>query len=64
MLDNSLCLNIENDINLSHIKGEAKSFQSRQIRGEERKILGEKLSTMSFSSKEYHNRLASLDEDS
>ena len=61
MLDNSLCLTIENDhINLSHIKGEAKSFQSRQIRGE----LGEKLSTMSFPSKEYHNRLASLDEDS
>ena len=29
-----------------------------------KKILVEKLSTMSFPSKEYHNRLASLDEDS
>ena len=52
------------ETSLCHIKGGLKSFQSRQVKGADRIILGEKLSDMSFPSKEFHRRLASLDEKS
>ena len=49
---------------LSHTKGEQKSYRSRFVRGEERIKLGESVSALSYPSKEYHRRVAKLDEDS
>ena len=49
---------------LSHTKGEQKSYRSRFVRGEERIKVRESVSALSYPSKEYHRKLAKLDEDS
>ena len=49
---------------LKHLKGEPKSFKSRNVKGEERKALAKEVAEMPFPSKVYHRRLAALDETS
>ena len=48
---------------LSHTKGVYKSFLSRFVRGKDRVKLGESVSELSIPSKEFHKRLANLDEN-
>ena len=47
---------------LKHGKGKPKSFQSRPIRAQSRKILGEKAADMTYPSKLYHRKLSHLDD--
>ena len=64
-LDKSFSLAIYNkNTQLKHEKGKQKSFESRNIRGEDRKELGEKVADTAFPSKYFHRKLASLDEKS
>ena len=49
--------------NLEHVKGESKSFQSRYVKGKNRKILGEKAVDMTYPSKLYHRKLSALNDD-
>ena len=49
---------------VSHIKGDAKSFQSRFVRGDDRMALGKSAAKSAYPSKEFHRRLAELDEKS
>ena len=49
---------------LRHIRGKRKSYQSRNTRGEKRKILAEKVADMAYPSKIYHRKLSALDEKS
>ena len=64
-LDRSFSLTIFNkQTELKHEKGRQKSFESRNIRGADRKHLGEKVADMAFPSKYFHRKLASLDEKS
>ena len=65
ILDKSFSLTMCNTkTELRHNKGKRKSFESRNIRGEDRKILGETVADMSFPSKYFHRKLANLDEKS
>ena len=64
-----LCTNrnfiIQNkNTSLSHTRGVYKSFQSRFVRGKDRVKLGKSVSGLSYPSKEFHKRLANLDENS
>ena len=59
--DKVLSINNRNTT-LVHKKGEAKSYQSRYVRGDERMKLGKCVADSSFPSKEYHKRLGNLDE--
>lgn len=61
--DKILSINNRNTT-LVHKKGEAKSYQSRYVRGDERMKLGKCVADSSFPSKEYHKRLSNLDEKS
>ena len=49
---------------LKHVKGEPKSFKSRNVKGDGRKALAKEVAEMPFSSKVYNRRLAALDETS
>ena len=49
---------------VSHSKGDRKSFQSRFVRGDDRMALGKSASESTYPSKEFHRRLAELDEKS
>lgn len=49
---------------LEHQKGELKSYRSRFVRGDERLKLGKSVADLKYPSKEYHRRLANLDEKS
>ena len=51
------------NISLPHTKGVYKSFRFRFVRGKDRVKLGESVSELSFPSKEFHKRLANLDEN-
>ena len=64
-LDKYMVLHVANTkTSLKHIKGKKKSFRSRYVRGQDRLKLEQSVSEMAYPSKEYHNRLANLDDDS
>ena len=63
ILDKYMVLHVNNKYtDLKHVKGKRKSFCSRFVKGEDRIKLGESVNGLSFPSKEYHKRLADLDE--
>ena len=49
---------------LKHLKGQVKSFRSRLIRGKEQLKSGESVANLSYPYKEFHKRLANLDDKS
>ena len=53
---------VNNSTKIEHVKGKPKSFRSRYIRDIDRLDLGTSVSDMSYPSKEFHRRLANLDE--
>ena len=58
-----MLLHVVNNITeIEHVKGKPKSFRSRYIRDTDRLDLGKSVSDMSYPSKEFHRRLANLDE--
>ena len=49
---------------LSHAKGVEQSYRSRFVRGDDRIKLGQSVCDLSYHSKEFHKRLANLEETS
>ena len=47
---------------LSHVKGVQKSYRSRSVRGDDRMKVGQSVSDLPYPSKEFHKRLANLEE--
>ena len=63
-LDKSYRVDILNKkLSLKHVKGKPKSFQSRYIKGDCRKNLGERAADMNYPSKLFHRKLSALDDN-